>query len=130
MTRLLLLAGASLAFLGCTLKLPDIPPNHPASTGAPAGRTYATPAVLEVRPLVRPPDRPMTRPAHPYPHESKGMTPMGEMPVDRHEMESAHNHGGIVDPTSTLPAPKDKGHRDQMEGKGQQRMQREGQLHE
>lgn len=129
MTRLFLLAGISLAFLGCTLKLPDIPPNHPAGTGAPAGQMYATPAVLEVRPLIRPPDRPMTRPAHPYQHESKGMTPMGEMP-EHQPSDMSNEHGAVVDPTETLPAPTDSRRQDRVEGKGQQRMQREGQLHE
>lgn len=116
---------------GCTFSLPEISPNHPAHADAPAGQVYATPAVLEVSPATRPPDRPTTHPAHPYSHQSHGMTPMGEMPVEHEGMTGTADHAGRMDPTDTLPAPSDPARSaDGREGKSQRRVQREGQLHE
>jgi hypothetical protein len=97
---------------GCGLELPEISRNHPASTEAPAGPYYAVPAVLEVRPFVRPPDKPTTRPAHPLEHESQ-------------DVEHTGHH------QSTRPAHQDiQQVAPRKEGQPMQHMRREGQLHE
>lgn len=56
--RLALLAGAA----GCSTHLPQVPANHPACENAPPGQTYTTPAVLEVKPFVSPPNAPSSQP--------------------------------------------------------------------
>lgn len=63
MIRTLGLAAVCLICFGCALKLPEIPQGHPANAGAPAGQVYATPAVLEVKPIVRPPHAPTSAPS-------------------------------------------------------------------
>lgn len=128
MPRSLVVAAVGLGLLGCTLKLPEIPPNHPANAGAPAGQTYASPVVLEVQPIVRPPDRPTTRPAHPLAHESEHQGPMDPGPGEHGGMKG-HERGGMNDPADTQPATTRDAH-SHREGKGQQDMQREGQRHE
>lgn len=133
--RTCFIALCLLATTGCSLKLPDIPANHPGSSTAPGGLVYATPAVLEVIPLARPADRPTTRPAHSHVHPAQGMTPRGEMPRSAsHATSPGHEHGAQKqDGPQTMPAPTDKeaaqGHTP-MSDTRQQQMMREGQLHE
>lgn len=61
------------ASVGCSLDLPEIARSHPANAEASTGQQYATPAVLEVRPFIRPPDKPTTKPGHRMEHESENM---------------------------------------------------------
>lgn len=69
-----MLMAACLAGIGCSLKLPEIPPSHPANAEAPPGQIYVTPAVLEVTPIVQPPHGPASMPSGPGdPHEDHGM---------------------------------------------------------
>lgn len=54
---------------GCALKLPEIPRTHPANAAAPTGQIYATPAVLEVLPIIRPSDYPSSQPSREPEHD-------------------------------------------------------------
>lgn len=58
---------------GCSLELPEIARSHPGNAEAPTGQQYAAPAVLEIRPFIRLPDKPMSQPGHQMEHESGDM---------------------------------------------------------
>lgn len=117
--------------LGCSLDLPEIAVSHPGNASAASGLVYSTPGVLEVHPVTRPADMPMTRPAHRFQHEAEGMTLEGETPGARHEHQSAAQGGHAMHGTAdTRPAHGQRRSPATRESKGQMEMQREGQLHD
>jgi hypothetical protein len=89
---------------GCSLKLPEIPDNHPAHTHAAPGQVYATPVVLEVRPFVETPDAPEApssrRPPVSDEHVQDAHDHIGHMeksderqPAEHHEHDGHGRHG-------------------------------------
>lgn len=115
MARASIIASVCLCSCGCTLRLPEIPPTHPANAGAASGQMYATPAVLEVTPIVRPPDYPSSQPMRDHNDSAGGDGHNNEMQVD----SDTHEHESQEETTGQEAG-----------AKSQQQMQKEGQLHD
>lgn len=115
-------AAISIVMAGCSFELPEIARDHPANLEAPAGQQYAVPAALEVRPFIRPPDKPVSQPSGSVESETSGSDHMDGM-----------NHGETHDQQQPGIHPS---HRDRLhaaphgEGRSNWQMQQEGQRDE
>lgn len=110
---------------GCALELPEVSRSHPANTEAPAGQIYATPEVLQVSPIERPPDYPSAAPSGAH-GETNGMN-------GNHDA-AMHHHAGMSDDTEAQGTDRKERDRHQVspgeDGRSLQRMQKEGQRDE